>query len=149
VEAPTVASGWGSHIFRHLAHRWWQSCQPYAPAPFLSPERFLVLISVRGWVDPRAIVRLEGLSKFKKSTSSRTRTGDLPACSGVPQPTTRSRASCIYTCIFTKRVAPRMQRSFGYNSRKPIEFQYENYIKSIIRSVREILVYGTWIDCWL
>jgi hypothetical protein len=41
---------------------------------FLPPRRFLVLISVRGWVDPRAIVRLEGL---KKSTLSGTWTGDL------------------------------------------------------------------------
>jgi hypothetical protein len=47
---------------------------------FLPPGRFLVLIFVSGWVDPRAIVRLEGLSKLKKSTSSSTRTGDLPAC---------------------------------------------------------------------
>jgi hypothetical protein len=37
---------------------------------------------------PRAIVRLEGLSKLKKSTSSGNRIGDLPACSIVPQPTT-------------------------------------------------------------
>jgi hypothetical protein len=29
-----------------------------------------LLISVRGWVDPKAIVRLEGLGQFKKSTSS-------------------------------------------------------------------------------
>jgi hypothetical protein len=53
-------------------------CQPYAPAAFYPPGRFLVLISVRGWVDPRAIVQLEGL---KKSTLSGTWTGDLPVCS--------------------------------------------------------------------
>jgi hypothetical protein len=35
VEAP--------HIFRHSAHRWRQVCQPYAPAAFLPPGRFLVL----------------------------------------------------------------------------------------------------------
>jgi hypothetical protein len=66
VEAFRIARVWGSHIFRHSIHRWRQVCQPYALAAFYPPGRFLVLISVRGRVDPRAIMRLEGLGQLKK-----------------------------------------------------------------------------------
>jgi hypothetical protein len=38
VEAQRVVRGWGSHIFRHLAHIWRQGCQPYAPAAFYPQE---------------------------------------------------------------------------------------------------------------
>jgi hypothetical protein len=69
---------------------------------FLPPGRFLVLLSFRGWVDPRAIVRLEGLGKLKNSTSSGTRTGDLQAWRIVPQPTTLPRAPPpnIFKCLY-------------------------------------------------
>jgi hypothetical protein len=54
VEVPTFS--------RQSAHRWW--CQTYEQTPIYSPGRFLVLISLRGWVDPSAIMQLEGLGQL-------------------------------------------------------------------------------------
>jgi hypothetical protein len=72
VETHRVVRRRGSHILsRQSAHRWWWGCQPYAPAALCPPGRFVVLISVRGWVDPRATMRLEGLGKLQQYTSSR------------------------------------------------------------------------------
>jgi hypothetical protein len=49
------------HILR------WSALQAGRPLP---PEKFLVLISGGGRVDPRAIVRLEGLSQLENPMTS-------------------------------------------------------------------------------
>jgi hypothetical protein len=57
----------------------WQICQPYAPAAFTPQEIFLVLISVRGPLDPK--------SMKNPMTLSGNRIRDIPPCSAVNQST--------------------------------------------------------------
>jgi hypothetical protein len=77
-----VPGGWGSQVSRQSAHESGKVVSLYAPTAFTPQETFLVLISVRGWVNSRATVRLEGLCQWKKSNDTiGNRTHDLPACS--------------------------------------------------------------------
>jgi hypothetical protein len=79
VEAPT--------FLRQTANIWRQVCQLYAPAAPYPPGfflRFLVLISVRGGVEPGAIVRPERLSKLEKIHLIGTRSRDIPVFNVVP-----------------------------------------------------------------
>jgi len=63
-ESLRIPGGWGSKILRQSAHEGGKVVSPTHRPP-LPQETFLVLISVRGWVNPRAIVRPEELCQWK------------------------------------------------------------------------------------
>jgi hypothetical protein len=70
VEAHRVVRRRGLHIFLTDGSQTAMSLSALTPGRPLPPGRFLVLISVRGWVDPRPIMRLVGLGQLENPMTS-------------------------------------------------------------------------------
>jgi hypothetical protein len=70
VKAHRVEGRRGSHIFQTIGSQVAVRLSALRAGRPLPPGRFLVLISVRGWVEPRAIVRREGLGQLKNPVTS-------------------------------------------------------------------------------
>ena len=78
-----------SKISRQLVHEGGKIVSPMHRFPLPPHEISMVLIPVRGWIDPRAIIRPEGLGSVKKisNNTNGNRTRNLPAFSALLQPT--------------------------------------------------------------
>jgi len=56
---------WDSQVSKTTGTRRWQDCQPYAPAASNLLEIYLVLFSIRGWVNSSTISQSEGFSQWE------------------------------------------------------------------------------------
>jgi hypothetical protein len=70
MEAHRAVRRRGSHIFETVGSQMTVRLSALREAPLYPPGIFLVLISVRDWVDPRVTVRLEGLGQLKNPMTS-------------------------------------------------------------------------------
>jgi hypothetical protein len=78
----------------------WQGCQPHAPVAFTPQETFLVLISVRGWVDPRAISAAGRIMSMKNPANFRLAAQCLNQLRHCVPPQTQVTWALLLSCKF-------------------------------------------------
>jgi hypothetical protein len=74
---------------RQSADKWWWGFQPYVPVALYPLGIFLMLISVRGWVEHRAIAWLEGLGKLEIPVTAKRNSGRKSKSTGRDRRTLR------------------------------------------------------------
>jgi hypothetical protein len=70
MEAHRIVKRRGPHIFYTVGSQMTVRLSALRAGRPLPPGSFLALISVRDWVDPKGIVRLEGLDQLKSPKTS-------------------------------------------------------------------------------
>jgi hypothetical protein len=96
-QALRAAGDWFQDFYK-IGTGQWQGYQPNTPAAFAPEEILLVLISLRGWVEPRAVIWMEALCQLCQGKIPMFPTGIEPACSAVPQQTAPPRAQILARC---------------------------------------------------
>ena len=108
-QALRVPGGWVSQISRQSVHEGSKVVSRTQRPPLPLQEIFLVLISVRGWVNLRDIVRPEWIWQLKiPMTPSGIKPANLLACRAVPQPTAPQRAPVCFGTVVKYRLTHSM-----------------------------------------
>jgi hypothetical protein len=95
------------HFSRRSVNRWRSSCQPFAPATLFLRVDFILIISIRGWVNPKEIVQLEGLGNIKRSMTPLGIEIRNPKSLGV------TTALFLFFCIMKNFTVPKYFRLYG------------------------------------